>query len=200
MKINKPLVIAGIATTLGVSSIASLGIASAHGGSEGSMAEKIATKFNINQDEVQAVFDETREEHQAERQAKMSERLQGAVDDGSLTTEQKTLIENKLTELRATMEAEHEALDAWAEQNSIDAKYLMGGHGMRAGNRLDKAVENGDITAEQQAAIETKLEELKAKRDAKHDELEQWAEDNGIDTKFLRAFGGGHQGRGGRGM
>ena len=110
-------------------------------------------------------------------------------------------IENKISELQTTRDAERDALDAWAEQNGIDAKYVMGGgRGMRGGDndRLQDAVDDGDITAEQKTLIESKLDELETAREAQRDELEQWAEDKGIDAKYLIGGGMGMMG-GGRG-
>jgi hypothetical protein len=62
-----------------------------------------------------------------------SNRLQNAVDAGTITAEQKTLIENKQKELQTKRDADREALKKWASDNKIDESYLMGmrggGHG-----------------------------------------------------------------------
>lgn len=63
--------------------------------------------------------------------------------------------------------------------------------------RLQDAVDAGDITAEQKKLIEDKQVELEELRDKQHNELEQWAADNDIDKKYL--MGGMHMGHG-RGM
>jgi hypothetical protein len=114
------------------------------------IVQKIAEKFNLNQDEVQKVFDEVRSERQAEMEAEQQEQLTQLISEGKITEEQKTLIENKQKELRENMESEkdnfknltHEErraqmeekrseLETWANENGIDVQYLMpfGGKG-----------------------------------------------------------------------
>ena len=76
---------------------------------------------------------------------------------------------------------------------------------------LSEAVSNGEITEEQKQLVLNKHAEMQSQREAQQgamqfqrDELETWAQENGIDTKYL--FGGGPgDGRGprddmGRGM
>lgn len=115
-----------------------------------SLASKIASKFNLNKDEVQTVLNEHRTEMHAEFREKhlerLEERLTQAVQDGDLTEEQKTKIldylksqetnlenlEDKTKEERkAAFEAHREELKKWAEDNGIDEKYVLfgGGHG-----------------------------------------------------------------------
>lgn len=199
MKINKPLLVTAAVATVGVSGAMLPALASADANSptgSSSLVDKIAQKFNLKKEDVQAVFDENKTAHQAERQQKMSDRLQDAVDSGKITAEQKTLIENKLKELQTARETEQKELKAWADQNKIGLKYLMMGH-MRGGDsdtsRLDQLVKDGKITAEQKTLIETKQKELQQKRDDARDALKKWAEDNKIDQKYLMHMGGkGH--------
>lgn len=190
--------------TMGLTSLAVV-TALAVGGGSMAMAEdastgqtlvdKIAAKFNLSKDEVQAVFDEDQGARQEERLADVSKDLQDAVDDGDITAEQKTLIENKIKEQQTARETEMDALKEWATTNNIDMKYVMGGG--RHGADLDDAVEDGDITAEQQALIEAKQDELETAREAARDSLVQWAEDNNIDEQYLHFGMGGPGGRGG---
>jgi hypothetical protein len=77
----------------------------------------------------------------------------------------------------------------------------------RFGERFNEAVESGDLTEEQKQLILAKHEELRAEREANREsfqnmtweerrevmeaqraELESWAEENGVDPKYL--FGG----------
>lgn len=147
-------------TTVGLGSIASVGMASAAAdtNAQGNLVEKIASKFNISKDDVQKVFDEERAAHQAEREEKVSERLQKLVDDGTITANQKTAIEAKLKELKAEheanrgakqdlsedereakMEEKRSALEAWAKEQGLDLSKLKGifggpgGHGGHGG-------------------------------------------------------------------
>jgi hypothetical protein len=202
MQIKKSLLVAGAVTTVGLASLAGVNTVSAATDTTGdSLVSKLAQKFNVGEDEVQAVFDEDKQARQAEMRTALSERLQEAVDDGDITAAQKTLIENKRKELQAARDTERDALDAWATEQGIDAKYLMMGRGPADADddRLQDAVDDGDITAEQKAAIEAKRAEIQEARDATRDKLEQWVEDNDIDTQYLRMGGGkGMHGPGGR--
>ncbi|HMT56329.1 MAG TPA: hypothetical protein PKD20_05665, partial [Candidatus Saccharibacteria bacterium] len=128
MKVNKKLFVAGVVTAVSAGSFLGVNAASAATSNDGSsIVDKLVSKFNLNRDEVQAVFDEQHDEMEAERAQEMSDRLQEKVDSGDITAEQKTLIENKLAEQKTAREAERSELEAWATENNIDAKYLMGG-------------------------------------------------------------------------
>lgn len=148
--------------TVGLGSLAAGGVASAETQSNGgSIVDKIATTFNLNKDEVQKVFDEEREARKAQHEAKRAERLQGLVDDGTITAEQKTAIEAKLEELstkreenrealrdmsederRVKMDEERESLEAWAKEQGLDLSKLrgvfVGGRGMHMGPPQDR--------------------------------------------------------------
>jgi len=147
MHMKKPLLIAGTAATIGLTSIAGIGVASATASSNSSssngLADKIASTFNLDKTKVQAVLDADRQEHEAKRQAKIEEKLTQAVKDGKLTEAQKSASLAKLQEIKADMRANHEAmkdktpaerksaheqkraeLEAWAKQNNIPTKYL----------------------------------------------------------------------------
>lgn len=119
------------------------------------MIQKIADKFGLNKTDVQAVFDQDRTDRKADMEKKFQTDLDQAVKDGKITDSQKQLIISKRTELqdarkkgmqnmqgksadeikaameanKSTMESERTALEAWAKQNGIDMKYLMGGFG-----------------------------------------------------------------------
>lgn len=188
------LAIAGAVGILGLGGASAASALSGTSSSSDSLVDRLVEKFNLNKTEVQAVFDEEQKARTAERTAEQSERLQDAVDDGDITAEQKTKIEAKLKELQAARETERTALEKWATDNKIDTQYLMGrGHG---GNddRLSDAVADGDLTEAQRTLIEDKQDELEEARDKQRDELDQWAEDNDIDTQYL--MGGMKGGRG----
>lgn len=127
------------------------GSASANGVDE-NISARIASKFNLNQTEVQKVVDEYRLENRAERAAERSADLQAKVDAGTITATQKTLIENKIKEIeaerdanrnanltaserQAKMQASRDALTKWATDNGIDLEDVMmgGGRGMGMG-------------------------------------------------------------------
>lgn len=205
---KKSLAVAAAVAATGFASIAGMQAVSAQTDSPtgsstsgpAALIQKIAEKFNLNQDEVKAVFDEERQARETEHEAERAAELQSAVDAGDITAEQKSAIEAKQKELKAAMESERQALETWATDNGIDAKYLMmggpRGDDSKASTRLQEAVDAGEITAEQKSLIEQKAKELQTKRETSRSELETWATDNGIDQKYLM---GGKMGGGPRG-
>lgn len=167
MNIKKPLLVLGAVTGIGLAGIAGLGVASAttstNNGAD-SIIEKIATKFNVNKEDVAAVFDEERNAREAEHQQKMTDRLTQAVEDGKITEEQKSKILAKQQELQAKREEWkdktpeerreakkelHDTLKQWAEDNDVPLRYLMfvgghHGHGHGHGPMGDKASDSSD--------------------------------------------------------
>jgi len=108
------------------------------------LAKRIADTFGLKQDEVEAVFNQERQEQQTKRSAEYEARLAQLVTQGKITELQKQLIIAKQKELQAShaakmtsmdgktpeehkaaMETERAALREWAKQNGIDARYLM---------------------------------------------------------------------------
>ena len=169
--------------------------------SDGSLVDKVASKFNLNKQDVQAVFDEERQAHQQEQKANKSADLQSKVDDGTITADQKAAIEKKLEEMHASREQSKTALEDWAKQNNIDVKYvMMGGRGGMQSSRLQKAVDSGAITADQKAKIEQKQQEMKAAFEAERESMQKWATDNGIDESVIMRGDGNGGKMGGRGM
>ena len=116
-----------------------------------SLVAAIAQKFNLNQTDVQAVFDEQRSKHQAEMKAQMETKLTQAVADGKITEAQKQAIlahhtqakENRpdkaefknLTEeqRKAKMDQKKTEMDSFLSQNGLTRETLqeiMGHKGM----------------------------------------------------------------------
>lgn len=156
MSIHKKALVAGAAVAaIGMMAAGSVGLASAatsnsNAGSGNSIVEKLATKFNLNKDEVQAVFDEEHEARKAEMKQHQQERLAQAVEDGKLTQEQAdhiTQVRNEIEalvgdsrpgelsdETRQQIKDKMEALRDWAEENSIDLRHVgPGGPGFGDG-------------------------------------------------------------------
>lgn len=181
MQIKKSLLIAGAVTTIGLAGItgtAALAMGGGPGGSNhDSLINRLSQKFNINETDIRAVFNEVRLEKEIER-------LQRLVDDGKITPEQKTLIENKIKEIWAAHDLEQADLRAWSTEKGIDLKYLKS-----SPKQLQKLVEKGELTAEKKTVIKTKQQELKAKHEAERTALIKWAKDNGINEKYLWGFG-----------
>lgn len=115
------------------------------------LVDAVATKFNLNKSDVQAVFDEQRSQMEADHEADIKEQVAQLVSDGKLTQEQADKINAKRAELKAERDANRDAdhnltadqrkakmderkasIDAWFKEAGIDTQYhylLMGGHG-----------------------------------------------------------------------
>jgi alpha-glucosidase (family GH31 glycosyl hydrolase) len=161
MNIKKSLLVAGAVTTVSLTGLAGAGVASAATvtttGTDpmSSLMDRIATKFNINEDELKTVFEQDRTARQAERTTQMNTELEKLVTDGKITSAQKDKIVAKRDAMKAEMEANRDAmqgktaeerktlmdqhraeLEQWAKDNGIDTTYLRyvmgggpGGHG-----------------------------------------------------------------------
>ena len=152
---RKALVVSGIVGTVGLAGLASAASVSAatdtskSGDPMSSLVDKIASKFNLDKSKVQAVFDEDRAAHQAERQQEMKDRLATAVKDGKLTQAQADMITAKQAEMKTfmdslkgktgderhqAMEAKRDELKKWASESNIPQEYLgPAGHGRGPG-------------------------------------------------------------------
>jgi hypothetical protein len=155
MNLRKPLMIAGVTSGVALGSLAGVGAASAATTSTSTagpsgLITKIAQKFNLQESDVKAVFEEDRAAHKAERTQKFEEKLTQAVTEGKITPEQKDKILAKAKELQASreanrdamesktpeerkaaMEAERTALKQWATDNNIPEQYLRFAFGHR---------------------------------------------------------------------
>lgn len=156
MNIKKSLLIAGVVTSISAAGLGGTALVHAQSNAQGndgasSLVTKLAQKFNLKTEDVQAVFDEDKTAKDAERQATAEKELSQAVTDGKLTSAQKDKIIAKAKELQAERKAEHDssaknsktkeerkaamdtkrtALEKWASDNSIPTEYLkyVGGH------------------------------------------------------------------------
>lgn len=161
MRINKKL-IAGAMTAgvIGLTGIAGTTLAADNTTTDNkpisSLVQRIADKFNLDKAEVQKVFDESRAEHEAEREQKFNERLDALVSEGKITAEQKTKIVEKLDAMktereankndgnrptREEMKAKKAEFQKWAADNNIDLSIIKpehggGGFGGRGGHGL----------------------------------------------------------------
>lgn len=160
---NKKKMLAVGLASLGIAGVLGSGAALAETGSGSTLAEKIATHFNLNKDEVQKVLDQDRADHQADREKQYEERLQKAVDDKKITSEQRDKILAKHKELESYFESQRDAMkdktpqerrDAmktkmdeitqWEKDNNIPAGYLHpGGPGMGHGPGRGKGMMHG---------------------------------------------------------
>lgn len=118
--------------------------------------EQLAERFSLNIDEVKTFFQEHKETRRQQKQERKTEhraeRLQKAIEDGTLTQEQADLLKQKHEEMKIEREArreemknltpeerqakraEHQAeMKAWAQEHGIDLSQLH--KGQRAGKK-----------------------------------------------------------------
>lgn len=112
------------------------------------LVQRIAQRFNLNQTDVQSVFDQNKQEHLLLRGQNIEQKLTKLVSQGKLTEAQKQLVITKRKELETNLKSEQDRwknltpaerkakrdqvkldLENWAKQNGIDIKYLMTGVG-----------------------------------------------------------------------
>jgi len=154
---KKHLAIAGIVAGISAAGITGVGVANAATDTNktdpmSSLVTALSSKFNLNKDDVQKVFDEQRTVMEAERETKAKEEVAQLVTDGKLTQAQADAINAKRAELKkerdanrttdpstktmeerkSEMEARRSALESWAKENDISTEYLRyvmgGGH------------------------------------------------------------------------
>lgn len=151
-KIFLPILILAIfsLTTFGVINVFAQSSNSKHS----SIVQKLAQRFGLNENDVKKVFDEDRQERQAQMQARFEDKLTQDVKDGKITEAQKQAILEKYKELQSQrftkpenwqnmtpeqrkefMQAKQEELKSWAKENGIDLKYLFGRYKMFMGGR-----------------------------------------------------------------
>lgn len=158
MNIKKSMLVAGVTTTMAMASIAGVSAATSTSTTDpqDSLVSKIASKFNLNKDQVKAVFDEDRTAREAEHEKEVTAKLDELVKAGTITSAQKDAIVAKQAEMKKDMEANRDSmkdktdaerkaamdqkkadLDKWASDNGISTDVLkqvmMAGHGGRMG-------------------------------------------------------------------
>ncbi len=154
---KKQLAVIGAVTAISAAGMTGVGLAHAANTSStntnpmSNLVDAIASKFNLNKTDVQAVFDEQHSQMETERETEIKAEVAQLVTDGKLTQDQADKINAKRAELQKEREAnrtsdqslsdaerkakmdEHKtALDTWLKDNGIDQQYaylLMGGRG-----------------------------------------------------------------------
>lgn len=140
-------------TTAGVGVMHAAGTNSANNPMS-NLVNAIAQKFNLNTADVQQVFDQQKQQMQAQRQQAEKDRLAQAVTDGKLTQDQADKITAKQQELQAQRQADKTALQGktpaerqaarksemdslkqWAADNNIPLQYVQFGFGGPSGHR-----------------------------------------------------------------
>jgi len=123
-----------------------------------SLVQKLADTFHLDKSKVQAVFDQNRADHQANRETNYEARLTKAVTDGKLTAAQKDLVLTEHKKLEAELQAattgsatEHHAAmqkvrqeaQTWSTQNNIDQKWLIGPGRLHGGRGMGPMMGQG---------------------------------------------------------
>ncbi len=88
------------------------------------IVSKIAERFNLNESDVEAVFDAVRDEKQDEMKKTREEKLSQAVADGVITEEQKTLLLTKMEEHQGERQTKADEMKKWFSDNGIDQTKL----------------------------------------------------------------------------
>lgn len=101
------------------------------------IVQRIAQRFNLNEQDVQNVFDEMHNEHQTAMKEEAQTRLTEAVKNGTISQEQKNAILNKIEEMRAekpdvaslknmtpeqrrqTMQEKRSEMESWAQEQGL---------------------------------------------------------------------------------
>src|SRR4030042_868531 len=81
-----------------------------------SLVQKIADKFGLKKEDVQAVFDQDRTDRKAERENQYLARLDQLVSDGKITPAQKQLIIDKHQEITAWRQTEMRDMQGKTEE------------------------------------------------------------------------------------
>ena len=139
--VNKKLLIIPVVvlTLFTFSTLATNKISAEEESSTHPIIQKLVDKFNLNQDEVEAVFEENRQERQTQRQADHQAKLDQAVEAGILTEDQKNTLLEKQSEFQGERgqfkdlsqeerqkerQSRQDQMQSWAEENGIDLEAL----------------------------------------------------------------------------
>ncbi|MBU0708942.1 hypothetical protein KJ596_04325 [Patescibacteria group bacterium] len=107
------------------------------------IVDRLTETFNLNEDEVETVFEEARQERfegrRQEMRAKMEQGLGEAVNDNVITEDQRQSILDKQEEMMVQREQLREDWKTWAEASGIDfdqlREYRIGHFGGEFGGR-----------------------------------------------------------------
>jgi len=130
VKLNKKLIIPGIlVTAFMVAALYGSGQIFAEEVSQyPPIVKNIAGRFNLNESDVNEVFEQERADMWQKRKKIFSDKLDAAVKDGKITESQKQKILDKEDEMKANREAERKQnkddMQNWMKDNGIDPNVL----------------------------------------------------------------------------
>lgn len=137
MKYKNLLILAIIASAAIAGTVYATGAYASWGTRGEEMTSKIAEKLGVDESKVSSAMDQIRQEEQTERHAEISSRLDNAVNDGVITSEQKTALVAKQEEMQQKQEALRTEMEQWYSDNGIDesklGEYGIGGMGYGKG-------------------------------------------------------------------
>ena len=172
--VKKSLLVGAGVATIGLAGLSGAGIASAASNTSttgnDSLVDKIANTFHLDKSQVQAVFDQNREEHRANMDAKRANALKQAVTDGKITQAQAdhiTAVWREIDDLRGTtkpsdlsgttrdqIKQKMDDLRDWLKQQHIDLRKMgmMGaGRGHGFGHGMDHDADDQSSTSSSSA-------------------------------------------------
>lgn len=151
MNAKKSLLIGAAIASISAGGVGVAGIASAQSAHDGNatIVDRLVEKFDLNKDEVQAVFQEQHQERHAQMATERSERIADAVSTGKITQEQADYLTaafedidalrdsivpgEENDEIRAQVREKMLAVHNWADENDVDLRALNGGHNGHGG-------------------------------------------------------------------
>lgn len=105
-----------------------------------SLVSMIASKFGLNESQVQTVFDTHRQQMQQTRLDEMNTKIDAAITAGKLTAAQAASLKSKMKEVHSVTaktqgerKASHDELNTWATSQNIDLSSILGEFQMRGG-------------------------------------------------------------------
>jgi preprotein translocase subunit SecD len=107
---NKKLLIASAVTSLAGAGIITSSVMAASNtttSDSSSLVQKIADTFHLNKADVQKVFDQNRQDRQAQHEQKLKDHLDQLVKNGTITQDQEDKIIAKLKELKQNQKSEN---------------------------------------------------------------------------------------------
>jgi len=152
---NKKILIisAALIIVIGIGVVGSNIVTAENDNPHGTLVQKLTEKFGLDEGQVQAVFDEAKEERHEDIKEKKEAYFENLVSEGTITDEQKTLLIQKFGQLkeekkgkwedyknlsfeeRKNLKMDHkEDLEKWAEENGIDLQDLFVGFGHKGGH------------------------------------------------------------------
>jgi len=134
---HKKIIIPAIVAAAIAGTIYATGAYASWGQGSDEMTTKIAEKLGVDASKVSEAMDQIRTEEQTARQAEVSANLEKAVTAGVITSEQKTALLAKQTEMQQKQEALRNEMEQWYTDNGIDEsklkEYGIGGMGKGPG-------------------------------------------------------------------